>query len=171
MRSLGWRIFQRKSNDPTMLLVNLRSTMVIPGFTTSIGSTKLRVKEIEWSHHAIGESTQHDGDPWIHNIHRFDETQSPGLGRTRQTHSRLYPPYSLKCSRLTCILTDISLEMFEMGKKTGVVVVRFTKVESPPVAKPNVSTIQNVGYQSQDVSTDQVICHWNFWVWTFSFIW
>jgi len=68
-----------------------------------------------------------------------------------------------------------------MGKKTAVVMIRFTKDEPPPVAKPSVPAnvppelrpdfspprhpyfnekkLQIVGYQSQDVSMDQVIFH------------
>lgn len=48
VRSLSWRLFQRKLYDPTsMLLVNLRSTTVIPGFSASIGSTKVRIQDLE----------------------------------------------------------------------------------------------------------------------------
>ena len=52
----------------------------------------LNPKEIEWSHlHDIGGSTQHDDDAWIFNVHRFDESQNPGFGRSRSPHSRSYP--------------------------------------------------------------------------------
>jgi hypothetical protein len=48
VRSSSWRLFQRKSNDPTsMLLFNLRSTMAVPGFSASIGSTKVRIQDLE----------------------------------------------------------------------------------------------------------------------------
>jgi hypothetical protein len=131
--------------------------MVIPGFTTSIGSTKVRIQDLE------------------------------ELGNLTPGYIWSILSYCLRL-KLTCIFKDISLELFDMGKKTGVVVVRFTKVESPPVAKPSVPAnvpsgsapplqalsdkkkLQNAGYQSQDISMDQVICHWKFWVWTFSSI-
>jgi len=69
-----------------------------------------------------------------------------------------------------------------MGKKTGVVVVRFKKVERTPVAKQSIPAVvpqapksspdfvptrhpssdkkkQNVEYQSRDASMDQVMCY------------
>ena len=83
--------------------------------------------------------------------------------------------------QLKCILKDISLELIDtMGRKTGVVVVRFTKIESLPPGPPQAAAkpgtpanvpsdpvfprhalsdkkiLQNAGYQSQDVSMDQV---------------
>ena len=111
-------------------------------------------------------------------IHRFDATQYQKIGGTRCLQSRSYylVPYC-SCLRLTCILIDISLDLFENDVKSAVVIIRFMRDE-PPVAEPKIPAkvppelhpdfvpskdpsfpekkMQIVGYQSRDISKDQV---------------
>lgn len=143
-------------------------------------------KEIEWSYIlSIHTSRQTFDGAWTKKIHRFDATQHRGFGRTWYLQFRLLY-YSLvhycSCLRLTLLssIIGISIDLFEKNKKTAVVMIHFRKDEPPPpyVVKPKIPAnvppelrpdfeppqhptapekrMQYVGYQSQDISKDQV---------------
>ena len=66
-------------------------------------------------------------------------------------------------STLTWILTDVSLELFDQGKKAGTVIVRFSERSLPSLKSAQVPASgsskrrQTAGYQSQDASMNQVV--------------